>query len=135
LALAKAGGINQERNNTKMTGIALRQSAANFGRGLGATGLQASQMALGAGASAAGIAGQAQGSRATALAPAAGFYNGAVGSNQSAASILGALTAINAVNAKVEALTKLIHGGMQGRGKSSAGVEDARMVGMKPLRM
>ena len=53
-ALAKAGAVNQERNNTKLLGISLRQQAANFGRNMPNTGLAASSASLNGGNSAAG---------------------------------------------------------------------------------
>jgi hypothetical protein len=43
--LAKAGAVNQERTNTKLTGMAMREAAANFGRGLPSIGLAAGQAA------------------------------------------------------------------------------------------
>lgn len=39
LALAKAGAVNQERTNTKLTGMALRQQAVATGRGLPTLGM------------------------------------------------------------------------------------------------
>lgn len=53
-ALGKAGAVNQERSNTKLLGIQLRQQAANFGRNMPNTGLAASGTATNAGNSAAG---------------------------------------------------------------------------------
>jgi len=59
-ALARAGAVNQERNNTKLLGMSLRENAARFGRNQTGTGLAASAAALQGGNSAAGILGQQQ---------------------------------------------------------------------------
>lgn len=64
LALAKAGAVNQERTNTKLTGMALRQQAVATGRGLPSMGMgygQASNADVGM---ATGVAGAGQGFRA-----------------------------------------------------------------------
>lgn len=57
-ALARAGAITSERNNTKLLGMSLRENAARFGRNQTGTGLAASAAALQGGQSAAGIMGQ-----------------------------------------------------------------------------
>ena len=56
-ALASAGAINKERNDTKILGMSLRENAAKFGRNQTGTGIAASQAALQGGNSAAGIMG------------------------------------------------------------------------------
>ena len=65
-ALASAGAINKERNDTKILGMSLRENAAKFGRNQTGTGIAASQAALQGGNSAAGIMGSqsAQGNAA-----------------------------------------------------------------------
>lgn len=56
-ALATAGAISKERNDTKLLGMSLREGAARFGRNQTGTGIAASQAALQGGQSAAGIMG------------------------------------------------------------------------------
>lgn len=56
-ALASAGAINKERNDTKLLGMSLRENAARFGRNQTGTGIAASQAALQAGNSATGVMG------------------------------------------------------------------------------
>ncbi|MGD9893057.1 MAG: tail fiber domain-containing protein [Dehalococcoidia bacterium] len=87
LALAKAGAINTERNNTKMTGIALRRDAAQIGRGGAATSLTAAGQGVGAGQAATSTMGAQTSQAAGALAPAQSFYSGAMGGHSSAANI------------------------------------------------
>lgn len=83
-ALAKAGAINSERNNTKMTGMSLRQGAANLGRGISGTSLAQAGMGIGAGQAAAGTMGASTGQRSGALAPANSLYGGATSAYDSA---------------------------------------------------
>ena len=97
-ALAKAGAVNEERNNTKLLGMSLRQQAAQFGRNMPSTGLAASAAALQGGNSAtgnmgnsmqtAGMAGQNAGSLmgagASQLGSAANTYANMWGQQQSA---------------------------------------------------
>lgn len=84
-ALAKAGAINQERNNTKMAGIAMRQGAANLGRGITGTSAQQAGIGLAGGQAATGTMGAQTGQMAGALAPAASLYQGAAGAYGGAA--------------------------------------------------
>lgn len=65
-ALATAGAVTGERNNTKLLGMSLRENAARFGRNQTGTGIAASQAALAGGQSATGIMGSqtAQGNAA-----------------------------------------------------------------------
>ncbi|AUZ19840.1 hypothetical protein AL509_29635 [Achromobacter xylosoxidans] len=65
-ALATAGAVNKERNDTKLLGMSLRENAAKFGRNQTGTGIAASQAALQAGNSATGVMGaqSAQGNAA-----------------------------------------------------------------------
>lgn len=65
-ALAMAGAVTGERNNTKLLGMSLRENAARFGRNQTGTGIAASQAALAGGQSATGIMGSqtAQGNAA-----------------------------------------------------------------------
>lgn len=75
--LAKAGAINQERNNTKLLGLSLRQQAAQLGRNLPSTGIAASDAALRGGNAAVGNMGAQQQQRNN-------MYSGALNANQSA---------------------------------------------------
>ncbi|MGE8688638.1 MAG: tail fiber domain-containing protein [Achromobacter sp.] len=89
-ALATAGAVNKERNDTKLLGMSLRENAARFGRNQTGTGIAASQAALAGGNSAAGIMGSqtAQGNAAGTgqglLGVAGGAFNslGQMGLNQ-----------------------------------------------------
>lgn len=65
-ALATAGAVTKERNDTKLLGMSLRENAARFGRNQTGTGIAASQAALQAGNSATGVMGaqSAQGNAA-----------------------------------------------------------------------
>lgn len=89
-ALATAGAINKERNDTKLLGMSLRENAAKFGRNQTGTGIAASQAALQAGNSATGVMGaqSAQGNSAGTgqglLGMASGAFNsmGQMGLNQ-----------------------------------------------------
>lgn len=65
-ALATAGAVTEERNNTKLLGMSLRENAARFGRNQTGTGIAASQAALAGGNAATGIMGSqtAQGNAA-----------------------------------------------------------------------
>ena len=89
-ALATAGAINKERNDTKLLGMSLRENAAKFGRNQTGTGIAASQAALQAGNSASGVMGaqSAQGNAAGTgqglLGMASGAFNsmGQLGLNQ-----------------------------------------------------
>lgn len=65
-ALATAGAVTGERNNTKLLGMSLRENAARFGRNQTGTGIAASQAALAGGNAATGIMGSqtAQGNAA-----------------------------------------------------------------------
>jgi hypothetical protein len=84
-ALAKAGAINQERNNTKMTGMAMRQSAAQLGRGITGTSIAQAGMGLGAGQAAQGNMTAHTGQIAGAMAPATSLLQGASGAYGGAA--------------------------------------------------
>lgn len=57
-ALARAGAVSQERNNTKLLGMSLRENAARFGRNQTSTGLAASAQALQGNQAAGGLMGQ-----------------------------------------------------------------------------
>ncbi|CUR74766.1 hypothetical protein [Achromobacter phage CF418P1] len=89
-ALATAGAVNKERNDTKLLGMSLRENAARFGRNQTGTGIAASQAALQAGNSATGVMGaqSAQGNAAGTgqglLGTASGAFNsmGQMGLNQ-----------------------------------------------------
>jgi hypothetical protein len=81
-ALATAGAINKERNDTKLLGMSLRENAAKFGRNQTGTGIAASQAALQAGNSATGVMGaqSAQGNAAGTGQGLLGMASGAYGS-------------------------------------------------------
>jgi len=81
-ALATAGAVTKERNDTKLLGMSLRENAAKFGRNQTSTGLAASQSALQGGQSAAGIMGSqsAQGNAAGTGQGLLGTASGAFGS-------------------------------------------------------
>ncbi|MFT0547873.1 tail fiber domain-containing protein [Allopusillimonas ginsengisoli] len=96
-ALAKAGSINQERNNTKLLGMSLRQDAARFGRNQTGTGLAASAAALQGSHAAAGTMGGQ-----TAQGNAAGTAQGLMGTAISGHSAAGNL-ALNQWQTKVQA--------------------------------
>lgn len=87
LALAKAGAINQERNNTKLQGMAMRQSAAQFGRNQTSTSIAQNAAALQGNQAATGVMGAQTATTAGAMQPATGLYSGAISGNQSAANI------------------------------------------------
>lgn len=80
-ALATAGAVNKERNDTKLLGMSLRENAARFGRNQTGTSIAGSQAALAGGNSAAGIMGaqtnqgNAAGTGQGLLGAAGGAYN------------------------------------------------------------
>lgn len=83
-ALGMAGAITQERNNTQLMGMQLRQSAAQFGRNQVGTGIAASQAALQGGNAATGIMG-AQTAQGNAAGTGSSLLGAAVGANSSSA--------------------------------------------------
>lgn len=85
-ALATAGAVTKERNDTKVLGMSLRENAARFGRNQTGTGIAASQAALQAGNSATGVMG-AQ----TAQGNAAGTGQGLLGTASAAYGTMGNL--------------------------------------------
>lgn len=88
LALAKAGAVNKERNDTKLLGMQLRQDAANFGRGQTQIGLATGAAALQGAGAAQGTAQGGQNFRAGGAQMFNSAASGAVNANNSAASIL-----------------------------------------------
>lgn len=80
-ALATAGAVTKERNDTKILGMSLRENAARFGRNQTGTGIAASQAALQAGNSATGVMGAqtAQGNAAGTAQGLLGTASGAYG--------------------------------------------------------
>lgn len=80
-ALATAGAVTKERNDTKLLGMSLRENAARFGRNQTGTGIAASQAALQAGNSATGVMGaqSAQGNAAGTAQGLLGTASGAYG--------------------------------------------------------
>lgn len=87
LALAKAGAVNQERNNTKLQGMAMRQSAAQFGRNQTSTSIAQNAAALQGNQAASNTMGQQTAQSGAALQGAGSLYSGAVGANNSSANI------------------------------------------------
>ncbi|MEN4919450.1 tail fiber domain-containing protein [Achromobacter spanius] len=85
-ALATAGAVTKERNDTKILGMSLRENAARFGRNQTGTGIAASQASLQAGNAATGVMGAqaAQGN-------AAGTGQGLLGTASSAYNSMGNL--------------------------------------------
>lgn len=67
LALAKSGAVNTERNNAKLTGISLRQTASGIGRGLTGVGIGAGTAAQNNQIAAQGTEANGQGLRSGAL--------------------------------------------------------------------
>ena len=90
MALAKAGAINQERNNTKLTGMALREGAVQVARGLPTMGLATGAAAQGNQGAAQGTAASGQGFRAGGLAMYSSPTSVGVNANNSTAAILNA---------------------------------------------
>jgi hypothetical protein len=88
LALAKAGAVNTERNNTALTGIALRGQAAQTGRGIPALGLSYAGEGRASTGQAVGVNASGQGFRAGGMSMFTGPAQLAVGANNSAAQIL-----------------------------------------------
>jgi hypothetical protein len=86
--LAKAGAVNQERTNTKLLGMQMRQDAANLGRGQAQIGITTGQAALQNGQGASGFAGSQASNRSAGLASGNNFLNSGVNSYGTAASIL-----------------------------------------------
>lgn len=83
-----AGAMNKARRDTELQGMALRTGVAQLGRGLPSTGLAADSTALNAGNSAVGnMAAGSQIANANNMA-AAQWFNGAVGGNNSAGSLM-----------------------------------------------
>lgn len=87
LAMAKAGAVNKERNDTVLQGISMRQSAANFGRNMPNTSIAQNQAALQGNASASNTVGAATAQPGVALQPALAFGNQAISANNSAGSL------------------------------------------------
>lgn len=85
-ALATAGAVTGERNNTKLLGMSLRENAARFGRNQTGTGIAASQAALAGGNAATGIMGSQ-----TAQGNAAGTGQGLLGTASGAFNSMGNL--------------------------------------------
>jgi hypothetical protein len=85
--LAKAGAVNQERTNTKLTGMAMREAAANFGRGQTSIGLAAGQAATAGQAAGQNTITSQTGNRLAGFTAANAPMSTAVGANTSAANI------------------------------------------------
>lgn len=93
---AAVGASQAARDKVEATGMSLTDNVAKFGRGLTSTGLQAAQLALGAGGTAGGTMQQQQGTYNASLAPAFQGYGGAAGATGAAAGTFGQIANINA---------------------------------------
>jgi hypothetical protein len=89
-AAARAGAMTAARENERVRGIALRQDAAQIGRGLPGTALAASQAGVASGGAMLGTAQTPLALNAAAAGRMMAGYGGAIGANQSAAGILNA---------------------------------------------
>lgn len=97
-ALATAGAVNKERNDTQLLGMSMRQEAARFGRNQTGTGLAASAAALQGGNSAQGVMAGQTNQAAAAGQSAQGLMGTAVSANNSSGSL-----ALNQWQAKANA--------------------------------
>jgi hypothetical protein len=82
-----AGAMNTARTNTEITGMSMRQGAAQFGRNMPATSIAQDAATLNAGNSATGTAGAQSAGHAQAIAAASPWYTGAVNSNTAAGNL------------------------------------------------
>jgi hypothetical protein len=87
-ALGTAAAMNKARTDRELQGIMLRKDAASAARGMPGTAAQTYGVASAAGGQAAGAVGSAIGSANSIAASMGAGFNGAVGANNSAASIL-----------------------------------------------
>lgn len=86
---AQVGAAQAARDKVEAMGMSLTDNVAKMGRGMTSTGLQAAQLALGAGSTAGGTLGQQQSTYGASLAPAMQGYGGAVSANSSAGNLFG----------------------------------------------
>jgi hypothetical protein len=86
---AQVGAAQAARDKVEATGMSLTDNVAKLGRGINSTGLQAAQLALGAGGQASGTLGQQQSTYGASLAPTFQAYNGAASANSSAGNLYG----------------------------------------------
>lgn len=93
---ATVGAQQAARDKVEATGMSLTDNVAKFGRGLTSTGLQAAQLALGAGSATGGTLGQQQSTYGASLAPAFQAYGGAASANSSAGNLFGNVAQIEA---------------------------------------
>jgi hypothetical protein len=82
-----AGGMNLARRNTELSGMAMREGVAKFGRNMTSTGLAADSAALNGGNAATGTMAQSAAIRNSSMAGAQNWFGGATNSNSSAANI------------------------------------------------
>lgn len=87
LALAKAGAVNKERNDTVLQGMSMRQAAANFGRNMPNTSIAQNQAALAGNTAASNTMGAATAQPGVALQPGTALAQGALSANNSAGSL------------------------------------------------
>lgn len=95
---AMVGAQQAARDKVEATGMSLTDNVAKFGRGLTSTGLQAAQLALGAGGQASGTLGQNQATYNASLAPAMQAYGGASNAYTSSGNMYGQIAGIQAQN-------------------------------------
>lgn len=88
-ARASAGADQSARRQVEATGLSLLDNTAKLGRGIAGTGLQAAQLALGAGGTAGGALGQQQATYNSSLTPALSLYQGATGATTAAGNLYG----------------------------------------------
>jgi hypothetical protein len=86
---ATVGAQQAARDKVEATGMSLTDNVAKLGRGISSTGLQAAQLALGAGGTAGGTLGQQQSTYGASLAPTFQAYGGAASANSSAGNLFG----------------------------------------------
>lgn len=106
MGLAKAGAVNEERRNTKLTGMALRESAANLGRGQTAIGLSTLAAANQSQGVAQGAITNQNANRSAGISTALAPMTAAVGANNSTANIYNSIYQgrVNAANGQGQAV-------------------------------
>ncbi|HEY1129128.1 MAG TPA: hypothetical protein VGF12_06975 [Roseateles sp.] len=92
---ATVGAEQAARDKVEATGMSLTDNVAKLGRGISSTGLQAAQLALGAGSTASGMLGQQQSTYGASLAPGFQAYGLSTGANSSAGNIYGNVAQLN----------------------------------------
>lgn len=106
-AKASAGAAQAARDKVEATGMSLTDNVAKMGRGMTSTGLQAAQLALGAGSTASGQLGQQQATYNSSLAPVFQGYSGATGATTAAGNLYGNIAQLNA-NSSANSMSGLL---------------------------